>query len=102
MYKGLRYTGSMSEFWDTMLPDSTTNELDSRIPRQRMKILIALQDPETFGEWNDPRHSAYLYGPEEGVVVYCHDSAMELLLNQFFESKQCQTNWIEFKKTLIE
>ena len=90
----------MNEFWDEMLPDSTTNELDSTIPRQRMKILIALQDPTTFGEWKDARHMDYLYGAEEGVVVYCHDSAMELMLSQFFESPQCKDNWAEYEKTL--
>jgi hypothetical protein len=78
----------MDLFWDLCTdPDSNINTLDSRCPRQRQQILHALEDPRTYGEWLERGHKALLYGEDQGVVVFVHDTALVFILNDFFTSE---------------
>ena len=79
-------------FWN-LSPDSNLNELDSSFPRQRYKIIQCLEDSETFGEWQDRGYSVLLYGKEQGIVAYVHDSALRILIEQFLDSSHNKRAW---------
>jgi len=81
-----------SSFWD-IDADSNLDSLDSRFKRQRYKIFQALEDDETFGEWQEEGHSALLYGREQGILVYIYDPPLHIILDKFFQSYQNQKNW---------
>jgi hypothetical protein len=88
-------------FWEKCAsPDSILNDLDSRQPRQRRQIFLALEDKSTCGEWIDPGHRAFLYNEWQGVVVYVHDEVMRVLLCEFFSRPRRKKLLEELKEGL--
>ena len=82
-----------NSFWD-IEPGSNLDSLSSQYPRQRYKIIQALEDSETFGEWEQEGFSVLLYGPHEGILVYIiDDPALNIIVDEFLGSYQNEKNW---------